>query len=114
MKAVFPCTGTVILTKSDVDKLHNFYLDNLKSSKLLPIYNQSNYSIQEGNLTYLPQNTNIVLENAHFLSLSELHAALSKTMNKIPEQTIDKNNFSPLDDNFILNHPFFETLTPLN
>lgn len=114
MKAVFPCTGTVILTKSDVDKLKNFYLDNLQNSKLFSIYNQSNYAIQVGKLNYLPQKSNIILDNAHFLTLQKLHSVLSEKIDTITLPNNPATYDTPIDDNFILNHPFFETLTPLN
>ena len=113
MKAIFPCTGTIIVTKQDVNKLRNFYTDNLENSKLFQIYNQSNYSIQIGGLTYLPKKSNLVLENVTFLTLPKLYNELSKQAN-INTDTFTKQPIQPLDDNFILNHPFFKTLTPLN
>lgn len=121
MKAVFPNNGIVVLTKSDVDKLHDFYKDNLINSKLFSIYEHSNYSIQVGNFSYLPKKANIILENANFLTLKQLHQILKEQIpptteksnsTNIENNTIDYNE--PLDDNFILNHPFFETLKPLN
>lgn len=114
MKAIFPCRGSVILTKVDADKLRNFYLNNLEKSKLFNIYNQSNYSIQEGNLTYLPKKSNIIAEDIHFLTLKNLHTVLSKELEKNPGNYTVPNSHEPLDDNFIINHPFFSTLTPLN
>lgn len=114
MKAVFPCKGTVILTKNDVDKLKSFYSDNLQNSKLFSIYQQSNYAIQVGKLNYLPQKSKIILDNAHFLTLQELHSVLSDKLDSITLPNNSTTNDTPIDDNFILNHPFFETLTPLN
>lgn len=114
MKVVFPCKGVLVVTKSDVDKLHNFYMDNLTNSKLFPIYNQSNYSIQVGSFNYLPKKSTIILENVHFLTLPKLHSVLESKIANIPTQSDNSNYDEPIDDNFILNHPFFETLTPLN
>ena len=116
MKAVFPSKGVVVLTKNDVDKLHNFYKDNLINSKLFSVYEQSNYSVQVGSFSYLPKKSNIILDNANLLTLKQLYEILCKQLavtstNSDAEKNMDYTK--PLDDNFILNHPFFETLKPL-
>lgn len=128
MKAVFPSKGVVIVTKYNVDVLKNFYKNNLINSKLFSIYQQSDYSIQVGNFNYLPKKSNIILDNAHLLTLRQLQEIVAKqikenpsavTIKKAPQkpsdETDESNNFSdePLDDNFIKNNPFFSTLTSL-
>ena len=128
MKAVFPSKGVVIVTKYNVDVLKNFYKNNLINSKLFSIYQQSDYSIQVGNFNYLPKKSNIILDNAHLLTLRQLQEIVAKqikenpgtvTIKKAPQkpsdETVESNDFSdePLDDNFIKNNPFFSTLTSL-
>lgn len=119
MKAIFPCKGTVVLTKRNVDTLHNIYTDNMVNSKLFAIYNQSNYSVQVGTFNYLPKKSTIVTEKTTFLSIQQLHKILSEHMANMPvakeeeEPEVEEDN-EPLDDNFVLNHPFFETLKPID
>ena len=125
MKAVFPCKGVVIVTKYNVNVLRNFYKNNLINSKLFSIYQQSDYSIQVGNFNYLPKKSNIILDNAHLLTLRQLQEIVAKqikgnpgavTIKKAPsKETNESDDFSdePLDDNFIKNNPFFSTLTAL-
>lgn len=110
MKAVFPCKGVIVVTKNNVNKISDFYMDNLANSKLFDIYKQSNYSTQVGSFNYLPKKSTIYLDKVHFLTLSKLHSVLAEKIENSPLQNTD----TPLDDNFILNHPFFKTLTPLN
>lgn len=121
MKAIFPNKGIVILTKQDVQKLNNFYKDTLLNSKLYSIYELSDYSMQIENFSYLPKKANIILDNANLLTLKQLHEILKEQIPESQNSTININNFdndidddTPLDDNFILNHPFFKTLKPLN
>lgn len=121
MKAIFPCKGSVILTKHNVDKLYNFYTDNLVNSKMFPVYNNSDYSVQINSFYYLPKNTSIVLNNAHLLTSQALYKALGQDLinataqNKAQNPQAQKTDFdAPLDDNFIFNHPFFDTLTQVD
>ena len=113
MKAVFPCKGVVVLAKHNVDTIKNYYEGTLIDSKLFATYNQNNFAIQVRKFNYLPQNSKIVLdENAHLLTIKDLNAILSQKVSTPQEKGIDDNE--PIEDNFILNHPFFETLKPLN
>lgn len=113
MKAVFPCKGVVVVTKNNVDMLRNFYEENLLNSQLFAAYNQNNFAVQVGKFNYLPQNSKIILnENAHLLTIKGLNDVLSKTAQPSQKREVDNN--VPIEDNFVLNHPFFETLKPLN
>ena len=107
MKAVFPSKGVVIVTKYNVDVLKNFYKNNLINSKLFSIYQQSDYSIQVGNFNYLPKKSNIILDNAHLLTLRQLQEIVAKqikenpgtvTIKKAPQkpsdETVESNDFS--------------------
>lgn len=116
MKAVFPAKGIVILTKYSVKAMNDFYMDKLVNSKMFSIYKQSNYPIQSGNLNYLPQKSNIVLNNAHLLTAKKLQELiLSQEQAKKPQKAeTTKPSEELLDDNFILSNPFFKTLTSVD
>lgn len=114
MKAVFPCKGVVVVTKQNVDVLSNFYESQLINSKLFSAYSQNNFAVQVGKLNYLPKNSTIILnQDANLLTIQKLNQVLVETSKK--EETItNTNDDEPIEDNFILNHPFFETLKPLD
>lgn len=119
MKAIFPCKGVVIITKPNVNMIYNYYTEKLENSPLYEQYMQSDVSIELGKFKYLPKKSSIVLsKNSHLLTVQELTEAVNKMSGKEqksekikPENTI-KNN-KPLEDCFIENHPFFQTLKPL-
>ena len=128
MKAIFPTKGVIIVTKYNVKVLNDFYRNNLINSKLFAIYQQSNYNMQVGNFNYLPKKANIILYNAHLLTLRQLQEVISNQIKQNPEyfnikpptteasqETDEQDEFSddPLDDNFIKNNPFFKTLTSI-
>lgn len=128
MKAIFPGKGVIIVTKYNVNVLKDFYKNNLINSKLFGIYEQSNYYLQVGNFNYFPKKSNLVLEDAHLLTLKQLQELIAKQMKENPNSLKDKSSsdnkikisdntkdFSdkPLDDNFVKNNPFFSTLTSI-
>ncbi|MCX4302699.1 MAG: hypothetical protein OSJ66_01595 [Clostridia bacterium] len=116
MKAVFPCKGVVVITKQNVDMLTNFYEGNLINSKLFSAYSQNNFSVQVGSFNYFPQNSTIILEeNTNLLTIQELNKVLAQTAEQQKEEHISqKTKDVPIEDNFIKDHPFFQTLKPLN
>ena len=115
MKAIFPCKGVVVVTKHNVDVLNSFYEENLINSKLFAAYNQNNFAVQVGKFNYLPQNSKIILEqNTNLLTIKSLNDVLSKTAEKPKAEKTAINNTKPIEDNFIIDHPFFQTLKPLN
>lgn len=119
MKAVFPTKGVVIVTKYNVNVLRDYYRNNLINSKLFAMYQQSNFHMQSGNFNYLPKKSNIILYKTHLLTLKQLQEVVAEQIKnssvlaeKEPHEETSSNEFSnePLDDNFIKNNPFFETL----
>ena len=120
MKAVFPCKGVVVVTKQNVDVLSNFYESQLINSKLFSAYSQNNFAVQVGKLNYLPKNSTIILnQDANLLTIQKLNQVLVETSkNENPKDyqgaVSNANDDEPIEDNFILNHPFFETLNPLD
>lgn len=115
MKAIFPCKGVVVITKHNVDVINNFYKENLINSKLFVEYNENDFAVQVGNFNYLPKKAKIILEpNTHLLTIKELHDVLSQTANKNTSEKTSIDTTKPIEDNFIIDHPFFQTLKPLN
>ena len=44
MRVVFPCKGSIVLTKKDIETLKSFYETKLKTSKVYEMYNSSEYT----------------------------------------------------------------------
>ena len=76
MKVVFPCEGSLVLMKQDLDILKAFYNTSLLQSKMLDIYKQSDTIIQVGNFNYIPEKNNIILHKAHFLTIEKMRKIL--------------------------------------
>lgn len=121
MKAVFPSKGVVIVTKYNVNVLRDYYRNNLINSKLFAIYEQSNYFMQAGNFNYFPKKSNLILYKSNLLTLKKLQEVIANQINQTPElaekitaqkqETTQEFSNEPLDDNFVKNNPFFNTLT---
>ena len=95
MKCIFPCSGSIILNKSDIEKLNNEYkkVEN----------NISGFS-------YLNNVNTIVLNDATIVTPQKIKEAL-----RINSQQVDsKPDNTPIDDSSIYTNPFFTTLKYLN
>ena len=125
MKAIFPCKGSIILNKQDVEPLEAYYKTELIRSKMYDYYKTSKDIMQVGIFTYIPQNTNIVLDKSSLLELQTLKKVLNidvkkpeRPTMKIPsinkEQPEIANEEELIDDDDILSNPFFTTLKPLD
>ena len=88
-------------------------------------YKTSKDIMQVGIFTYIPQNTNIVLDKSSLLELQTLKKVLNidvkkpeRSTMKIPsinkEQPEIANEEDLIDDDDILSNPFFTTLKPLD
>ncbi len=125
MKAIFPCKGSIILNKQDVEPLEAYYKTELIRSKMYDYYKTSKDIMQVGIFTYIPQNTNIVLDKSSLLELQTLKKVLNIDVKK-PERSTMKipsinkeppeiaNEEELIDDDDILSNPFFTTLKPLD
>lgn len=125
MKAIFPCKGSIILNKQDVEPLEAYYKTELVRSKMYDYYKASKDIMQVGVFTYIPQNTNIVLDKSSLLELQTLKKVLNIDVKKPEDPTmkIPSINEEPakianeedlIDDDDILSNPFFTTLKPLD
>ena len=107
MKVVFPCKGSLVLLKQDLETLEAFYNSSILTSKMLDIYKTSNVIVQVGNFNYVPQKSNLKLYNTTSKQTSN---SISSTNNVTSQQ----DNTAPISDNDLLSNPFFQTLKPLN
>jgi hypothetical protein len=113
LKAVFPCNGSIVVTKYNVNLINNFYEENLINSKLFSAYNQNNLPVQVGKFNYFPQDSQLILEkNTNLLTIKQLNEAILKIAPAHSKQEIQDDK--PIEDNFITENPFFQTLKPLN
>ena len=119
MKVVFPCEGSLVLMKQDLDILKAFYNTSLLQSKMLEIYRNSDTLIQVGNFNYIPDKNYVVLHNAHLLSIEKMRKILGiyneeKSAPQPEKQPPVDHNNDKISDNDLLSNPFFQTLKPLN
>ena len=130
MKVVFPCKGSRVLLKQDLETLEAFYNSSILTSKMLDIYKTSNVMVQVGNFNYVPQKSNLILYKANLLTIEKMRKILGlyngntvdnttskQTSNSISSTnnvTSQQDNTAPISDNDLLSNPFFQTLKPLN
>lgn len=120
MKAIFPCKGTIILNKQDVEPLEAYYKTELIRSKMYEYYKSSKDIMQVGPFTYIPQNTNIILDKSSLLELQTLKNVLnigtkkSEAVETPPLNSASTSEEDLIDDSDILSNPFFTTLKPLD
>lgn len=121
MKVVFPCEGSLVLMKQDLEILSAFYNTSLLQSKMLEVYRQSDTIIQVGNFNYIPEKNYVVLHKAHLLTIEKMrkllglyNSSLENTEKPKIEPKPVKSNSDKISDNDLLSHPFFQTLKPIN
>lgn len=119
MKVVFPCKGSLVLLKQDLETLEAFYNTSLLTSKMLDIYKTSNVMVQVGNFNYVPVKSALVLYKVNLLTIEKMRKILGIYQEtSAPEPTLEQkssaNNEAPISDNDLLSNPFFQTLKPLN
>ena len=130
MKVVFPCKGSLVLLKQDLETLEAFYNSSILTSKMHDIYKTSNVMVQVGNFNYVPQKSNLILYKANLLTIEKMRKILGlyngntvdnttskQTSNSISSTnnvTSQQDNTAPISDNDLLSNPFFQTLKPLN
>lgn len=122
MKVVFPCPGSLVLLKQDLDTLQAFYNATLMTSKMNDIYKTSSSIIQVGSLNYIPPKFTLALHKANLLTIEKMREILNLAPSQpapTPTPVVEKPaptedlNSKPISDNDLLSNPFFQTLTPL-
>ena len=126
MKVVFPCKGSIVLTKNDVETLEAFYNTKLLTSKMAELYKSSEFMLQVGNFKYLPKHYSVRLHNANLMNIRKMRELLGLPVtSSMPEptpptpsvqivnkgQNLDEQKIS---DASLLSHPFFQTLKPVD
>ncbi len=118
MKVVFPCTGSLVLLKQDLETLKAFYNTNLLTSKLVETYKTANVTVQVGNFNYIPRKSSLVLYKANVLTIEKMRKILGIYKESAPQPVTQEKTVSNVEekisDNDILSNPFFQTLKPLN
>lgn len=122
MKVVFPCKGSLVLLKQDLETLEAFYNTSILTSKMLDIYKTSNVMVQVGNFNYVPSKSALVLYKANLLTIEEMRKILgfhqeTSSQDPAPPQAFTPTlaqSEEPISDNDLLSNPFFQTLKPLN
>lgn len=117
MKAIFPCMGSLIMTKIDIEKLKDYY-DSRQISN-----NDDSLVISENNfLNYFNDDTTFILDNVTPLTVSKLKKVLGISNNKaetnsqesIKESKNIQEDEELIDDDSIFSNPFFTTLKPVD
>lgn len=121
MKVVFPCKGSLVLLKQDLETLEAFYNTSILTSKMLDIYKTSNVMVQVGTFNYVPQKSALVLYKVNLLTIEKMRKILGIYQENstpapapTPKVVADADNEAPISDNDLLSNPFFQTLKPLN
>ena len=126
MKVVFPCKGSIVLTKNDVETLEAFYNTKLLTSKMAELYKSSEFMLQVGNFKYLPKHYSVRLHNANLMNIRKMRELLGLPVTpSMPEPTpptpsvqiVNKGQIldeQKISDASLLSHPFFQTLKPVD
>ena len=125
MKVVFPCSGSLVLLKEDLEILKSFYKTNLLNSKIASMYKNSTTIIQVNNFNYFPPSNSLVLYNANVLTIEKMRKILGIN-NEAPAKKQERNDDIQntkkqidedqdyITDDDLLSNSFFTTLAPLN
>lgn len=125
MKVVFPCKGSLVILKQDLETLQSFYNTKLITSKLYETYKQSNIMVQVGKFNYIPTKSSIVLYKANVLTIEKMRKILglyneqaqkNASSNEQPKnnpEISEETDSNPIKDDDIMSNPFFKTLTLL-
>ena len=119
MKVVFPCSGSLVLLKEDLETLKSFYTTNLLNSKMADMYKNATTIIQVNNFNYIPLSNSLVLYNANVLTIEKMRKILgiynetpASKQEDVTEEDVEEQDYISDDD--LLSNPFFTTLAPLN
>ena len=125
MKALFPCEGSIIVNKQDLDPMNTFYNTQLMKSNMTEYLKTTNAILQVGNLSYVPENSNFVVNMSELNTIGRIKTALNiEVPKKAPEQAVQTSSVesasmpgteewlnTPITDEDISSNPFFTTMT---
>jgi len=125
LKVVFPCKGSMVLTKSDIETLRSFYNTKLMTSKLYEYSKSSEFVVQVDNFNYIPKTYTLFAKQVNFMTIRRMREILGLTK-PIPRELEEQSKPQPaanavsqsddderISDKSLLSHPFFKTLKPL-
>ena len=130
MKALFPCEGSIIVNKQDLDPMISFYNMQLLRSNMNEYMKTTNAILQVGNLSYVPENSSFVVDMGYLNTIGRIKTALNievppkqevqnpvqptaptsvetASMPGTDEDWLNK----PITDDDITSNPFFTTMT---
>lgn len=124
MKALFPCEGSIIVNKQDLDPMNAFYNTQLMKSNMTEYLKTTNAILQVGNLSYVPENSNFVVNMSELNTIGRIKTALNiEVPKKAPEQAVQTSSVesasmpgteewlnTPITDEDISSNPFFTTM----
>ena len=118
MKAIFPCLGSLIMTKNDIEELKNYY-----DSRQLENDDNSTIIVENNFFNYFNNNSKLILDNVTPLTVSKLKKVLGITDNTKTDNNSEEDNGKKeqlqedeelIDDESIMSNPFFTTLKPVD
>ena len=116
MKAIFPCLGSLIMNKTDIEQLKDYY-----DSRQLKNNNDSSIIAENNCFNYFNDNSELILDKVTPLTVSKLKKVLgisdnTKTNSNSTENSAhQKEDYEELiDDDSIFSNPFFTTLKPVD
>ncbi len=132
MKALFPCEGSIVVNKQDLAPMTSFYNMQLLRSNMNEYMKSANAILQVGNFSYIPDNSNFVLDLGYLNTIGRIKTALGiEIPSKVqvqtqgvpnqPTQVVNTGNATmpgtdddwlnkPITDEDITSNPFFTTL----
>ena len=118
MKAIFPCLGSLIMTKNDIEKLKDYY-----DSRQISDDNNISVVAENNFFNYFNDDSTFILDNVTPLTVSKLKKVLgitntTKVDNNSEETKSKKEQLQDdeelIDDDSIMSNPFFTTLKPVD
>lgn len=110
MKAIFPCIGSLIMTKSDIENLKTYYTSR-------QISNNNSIIVENRHFNYFCDNSTLILDNVTPLTVTKLKKVLGINDNNKIENSSQENiqkDEELIDDDSIFSNPFFTTLKPVD
>jgi hypothetical protein len=128
MKALFPCEGSIIVNKQDLDPMTAYYNMQLMRSNMNEYIKTANAILQVGNFSYIPESSHFVVNMENLSTIGQIKTALNievpQTTNVqtgAPQGAVQANNATqqkaneewlnkPITDEDISSNPFFTTM----
>ena len=97
LKVVFPCKGSMVLTKADIETLRSFYKTKLMTSKLYEYSKSSEFVVQVDNFNYIPKTYTLYAKKVNFMTIRRMREILGLTK-PIPKELEEQPRPAPVND----------------